>query len=30
MGYSIQEGDLDSEGNIQFYSFDAILKEKTK
>jgi hypothetical protein len=25
-----QEGDLDSEGNIQFYSFDAILKEKTK
>ena len=25
-----QEGDLDSEGNMQFYSFDAILKEKTK
>jgi hypothetical protein len=25
-----QEGDLDSEGNMQFYSFDAVLKEKTK
>jgi hypothetical protein len=25
-----QEGDLDSEGNMQFYSFDNILKEKTK
>jgi len=25
-----QEADLDSEGNLQFYSFDDILKEKTK
>jgi len=25
-----QEGDLDSEGNMQFYSFDAIPKEKTR
>jgi hypothetical protein len=25
-----QEGDLDSEGNMQFYSFDDILKEKTR
>jgi len=25
-----QEGDLDSEGNMQFYSFDTVLKEKTK
>ena len=24
-----QEGDLDSEGNMHFYSFDDILKEKT-
>jgi hypothetical protein len=25
-----QEGDLDSRGNVQFYSFDEILKEKTR
>ncbi|MCX6666719.1 MAG: hypothetical protein NTV74_00535, partial [Euryarchaeota archaeon] len=25
-----QEADLDAEGNLQFYSFDDILKEKTK
>lgn len=25
-----QNGDLDAQGNLQFYSFDALLKEKTK